>query len=164
MTGLRITEDDVDGVAVLAIEGEIDAGTVGTVREALAKAASRVAPRLVVDVRNVSYIDSLGFTVLTQAVKTARDNRGRMSVLCDDRLANLFATLGLADELAVSRSPDEAVERAATVQLDISAFANVEDSREAMRHARGVVEQGSLPPDDDELLRLQEALARYTES
>ena len=79
-----------DGSWVVAVRGEIDLATVGTLEAELAKLESRP---IVLDLSGVSFIDSTGLTLL---VRTAgRVTIGAVSAAVD----HLIQTCGLETEL-----------------------------------------------------------------
>ena len=70
-----------DGVAVVALEGEVDLQTSPEVRKTLLAHLAEGAP-VVVDMSAVTYIDSSGVASLVEAYQTARKS-GRFFALAD---------------------------------------------------------------------------------
>jgi anti-anti-sigma factor len=68
-TPLRIDAVERDGALVLVVEGELDIVTSSLLDEALARARSTGAARIVVDLLAVSFIDSTGLHVLIKHVQ-----------------------------------------------------------------------------------------------
>ncbi|MFJ9629530.1 STAS domain-containing protein [Streptomyces sp. NPDC101175] len=60
---LSVRTDVVDGIAVVAVAGEIDQQTAGSLREALDLSAG-APPHVVLDLRQVTFMDSSGINVL----------------------------------------------------------------------------------------------------
>ena len=71
---LSVRTDLVDGNLVVAAAGEIDQQTGGTLREAL-EPPEGAAPRVVIDLRHVTFMDSSGINILI-AVHTALAEAG----------------------------------------------------------------------------------------
>ena len=69
------------GCAILTVAGEIDISTVTPMRERLFEVAASGAP-LVVDLEQVSFIDSVGIAVLVGAAKRAAMHGGTLQVAC----------------------------------------------------------------------------------
>ncbi|MFI6408195.1 STAS domain-containing protein [Streptomyces sp. NPDC050548] len=66
---LSVRTDVVDGTVVVAAAGEIDQQTAGSLREAL-ELPDGVAPRIVLDLREVTFMDSSGINVLLAVHQT----------------------------------------------------------------------------------------------
>jgi anti-anti-sigma factor len=86
-----------DGTSVrLRLDGEVDADTVHLVEDAMSPALDPRCTRLVVDLADVSFMDSSGLRVLVVA-RNALDDRGAEIVIADvnDQLRRLFEISGL---------------------------------------------------------------------
>ena len=86
-----------DGRSVcLRLDGEIDLGTARRVEEAFTPALDPRCTRLVVDLSDVSFMDSSGLRVLVMA-RNALDGRGGEMVIAhiNDPLRRLFDMSGL---------------------------------------------------------------------
>jgi anti-sigma B factor antagonist len=69
------------GCAIVTVAGEIDISTVTPLRDRLFEVAASGAP-LVVDLEQVSFIDSVGLATLVGAAKRAAAHGGTMQVAC----------------------------------------------------------------------------------
>ncbi len=79
---LKITNRDVDGVAVLALEGRIVLGEeTSALREKVKSLLAEGKKKLVLDMKNVSFIDSSGLGALVASYHTA-SSRGGSLRLC----------------------------------------------------------------------------------
>jgi anti-anti-sigma factor len=78
-TPLRIESVERGGRLVLVVEGELDIATASVMDEALVRARGTDAPRIVVDLSAVSFIDSTGLHVLIKHA-CAQESRGRIGV------------------------------------------------------------------------------------
>jgi anti-anti-sigma factor len=86
-----------DGMSVcLRLDGEVDLDTAGQVEDALSPALDPRCTRLVVDLADVSFMDSSGLRVLVVA-RNALDDRGAEMVIAgeNDQLRRLFEISGL---------------------------------------------------------------------
>jgi anti-sigma B factor antagonist len=72
---------DPDEVLVLQLFGELDLGTVDTLRSALAEAEESRVRRYIVDLSALKFIDSTGLEVLVMAFKRSELNGRRFSLL-----------------------------------------------------------------------------------
>jgi anti-sigma B factor antagonist len=81
---LEITEKDAGGVKILELAGKITLGAESNkLRNAIKEALGQGDAQLVLDLGNVSYIDSAGLGTLVAGFTTARNQGGNM------KLANL---------------------------------------------------------------------------
>lgn len=72
---LSVRTDVVDGTSVVAVAGEIDQETCGSLREAL-DLPDGVAPHVVIDLRQVTFMDSSGINILIAVHRTLADADG----------------------------------------------------------------------------------------
>ncbi len=72
-----------DGVALLTLQGDVDAGTVEVLRKAIDELLAKGEHRFVVDLTGVPFMDSSGLATLVQLFKRVRIGEG------DVRLAGL---------------------------------------------------------------------------
>ncbi|GGM26504.1 hypothetical protein GCM10010129_83730 [Streptomyces fumigatiscleroticus] len=73
---LAVVRTVVDGITVLSLQGEVDLYTAARLRPALAAGTAGSCPRLVVDFRGVSFMDSSGLNALLAAHRVMRDTPG----------------------------------------------------------------------------------------
>ncbi len=98
------------GCAILIVAGEIDISTVTPMRERLFEVAASGAP-LVVDLEQVSFIDSVGLAVLVGAAKRAAMHGGTLQVACAlPKIRQLVRLTGLDCRIPLTRTLDEALE------------------------------------------------------
>ncbi|MEU0946867.1 STAS domain-containing protein [Streptomyces canus] len=72
---LSIVDTSSEGIRILAVAGEIDYDTCETLRQALDVPATP-PPRLVIDMRKVTFMDSTGINLLIAAHQSATDAGG----------------------------------------------------------------------------------------
>ncbi|MEU2427733.1 STAS domain-containing protein [Streptomyces sp. NPDC007851] len=72
---LSVVSTTVNGIRVVTLAGEIDHHTGGTLRQAL-DASSTPRPRVVVDLRQVTFMDSSGINVFITAHRTLSEAGG----------------------------------------------------------------------------------------
>ncbi|WP_329600146.1 STAS domain-containing protein [Streptomyces pseudovenezuelae] len=72
---LSIVATSSEGIRILTLAGEIDNDTGGTLRQALDVPAVP-QPRLVIDLRQVTFMDSTGINILVAAHQAATDAGG----------------------------------------------------------------------------------------
>lgn len=107
----RVTEHPLEGPGtVLAVTGELDIATAPTFRSQLNEILDRGQRRLVIDMTQVSFVDSVALAVLLAAVRRLGDE-GRIGfVVAPDSYGMLiFEASGMDAVLAVFQSHSEAV-------------------------------------------------------
>ncbi len=98
-TPLRIDTVERDGSLVLVVEGELDITTSHLLDQALVRARRTNAPRIVVDLHAVSFIDSTGLHVLIKHTG-AEESRPRIHLTKSSPQAQrLFQLTGAEDFL-----------------------------------------------------------------
>jgi anti-sigma B factor antagonist len=98
------------GCAIVTAAGEIDISTVTPLRERLFEVAASGAP-LVVDLEQVSFIDSVGLATLVGAAKRAEAHGGSLQVACAlPKIRQLVRLTGLDRRIPLARTLDEALE------------------------------------------------------
>jgi anti-sigma B factor antagonist len=101
------------GHTVATATGEIDISTVSWLRERLIDLADSGRP-LVVDLDQVSFIDSAGLAALVGTAKSAVAHGGSLYVACDrPKIRKLFRLTGLDSWIPLASTLDEALEAVA---------------------------------------------------
>ena len=80
---MELSVEHRDGVALLTIQGDVDAGSVEGLRQAIDELLAKGDHRFVVDLTGVPFMDSSGLATLVQLFKRVRIGEG------DVRLAGL---------------------------------------------------------------------------
>ncbi len=90
---LQIEVEQADGYMLCRPVGELDAYTVTEFREALGSVAA--APRLLIDLSSVPFMDSAGLGALIGGIRRAREAGGEVAVACArPTLTRLLHTTG----------------------------------------------------------------------
>jgi anti-sigma B factor antagonist len=93
---LSINRADHGDQTVMRLGGEIDVYTAPLVREKLDEQIHGGRARLVVDLTNVTFLDSTGLGVLVGRLKLARSRGGSLRLVGnDDRVLKVFSITGL---------------------------------------------------------------------
>ena len=101
--------EQVSGCAVVHAGGEIDAGTVHGFDEVVTEAAS-LASHVIIDLAQVTFVDSSGLGALIVARQTARERSGSMSLVAPPPMVRkLLGSTQLHDAFAIYDSPAEAI-------------------------------------------------------
>ncbi len=100
----------VGATGVISVLGEIDLSTASRVREAVGDHIDAGVCRLVLDLSEVTFMDSTGLGLLVGAHKATTARGGGLRVVCDNpRLLRLLAVTGLSRSMVVHPTLDEAV-------------------------------------------------------
>jgi anti-sigma B factor antagonist len=96
---------------VLSVHGEIDLGTAPVLREALSWVLEHRTGPVVVDLSEVSFMDSTGVHVLVDTLELLSLENRRLAIVCREggQVHRVLGLLGLLDALNVYRSREEAV-------------------------------------------------------
>ena len=79
---LRVTVDDREHYALVTVVGEVDVTTGSQLREPLYELVEQRHHRHVVDLREVTFLDSTGLGILVSDHKRLRDRDGSLHVVC----------------------------------------------------------------------------------
>lgn len=107
---IEISVEQRDGVAIVRPRGDVDLQRSPVLRDALKGVSDRRPQRLVVDLTDVSYMDSSGVATLVEAMQLAR--RGKYSlVLCclQDRVKSIFEIARLDTVFQIAPDLDAAM-------------------------------------------------------
>ena len=98
------------GYVVVTVAGEVDIATVTRLRERLFELAAS-GRNLVVDLDQVSFIDSAGLAALVGAARRADAHGASLQVVCTrPRTRQLFRLTGLDSRVPLARTLDGALE------------------------------------------------------
>jgi anti-anti-sigma factor len=97
---LRVDHREEDGVAVLRLCGELDIATAGQVPESVIRTLRDGHLRIVVDLRDVGLIDSLGVRALLHIRRRMWRQDGMVAFVCSDEpVGRVLRVMGLYDAL-----------------------------------------------------------------
>jgi anti-sigma B factor antagonist len=106
-----VNELTLDDVHVVAVRGEIDLFTAPELKQVLTGAIEGGHLRLIVDLTDVSFLDSTALGVLIGAVKRLRSRDGAMAIVnTDANIAKTFDITGLDQIFTIVDSRDAALE------------------------------------------------------
>lgn len=107
---LTVTTADRDGVAVVKVGGEVDVYTAPQLRGALDREIAEGRVRLVIDLDDVTFLDSTGLGVLVGRLKLVRKQAGWLRLVCsNDRILRVFRITGLDKVFAIVEDVDVAL-------------------------------------------------------
>ena len=107
---MKIEISDHEGRKIIVPFGEIDMHTSPELRRELLKEIDRKIPFLIVDLQNVSYIDSSGIATFVEGLKTMRSYGGRLKLVSiSDDIMEIFRFSRLDSVFEICGSIDDAV-------------------------------------------------------
>jgi anti-sigma B factor antagonist len=105
----RIEERTGGNVPVIAVGGEIDVATAPQLRESLHRIIAQGEATVVVDLLDVTFLDSTALGVLVGALKRCRELGGDLHVVVTDpRIVKIFEITGLTKVFPIADSLAEA--------------------------------------------------------
>ena len=94
---------------VIGVSGELDLASSPTLQEELETGAASRAEVVIVDLRQLEFMDSTGLSVLVRAHQRATERGQRFAVVRGPQQVQRLLTLtGVADRLALVDAPEEA--------------------------------------------------------
>jgi len=108
-----ILEQAIDGVPVVSVSGEIDVSTAPRLREHLRDRMDAGSSTVVVNLLDVTFLDSTALGVLVGALKRCREAGGELRLVIDQpRLLKLFEITGLTDVFSIHATSEAAGRKA----------------------------------------------------
>jgi anti-sigma B factor antagonist len=106
---LKVTTREEGNVTFVNVAGELELDTHTGLRETLIRLATARRPAIVVNLTEVSYVDSTGLGVLIGGEKRANEYGGKFGVVCaNEKILRLFRMTGLHRALRIFPSEEEA--------------------------------------------------------
>jgi len=105
-----VSETFRQGIPVLAVRGEIDVSTAPELRERLLAVAENGRSLVVVDLTDVSFVDSTALGVLVSGVKRFRKGGGDLRlVVTRPHISKVLEITGLNDVFVIRETVEDAV-------------------------------------------------------
>jgi anti-anti-sigma factor len=106
-----VPQDHRQRAAVLDVHGEIDLGTAPVLRDALLPVLEHHAGPVVVDLSEVTFMDSTGVHLLIDTLEQLRPENRRFAIACREGgpVHRVLTLVGLLDAVSVYRSRESAV-------------------------------------------------------
>jgi anti-sigma B factor antagonist len=107
---LSVTTSRQDDISVVTVAGEVDVYTAAQLRAVLDEEIGAGHARLVVDLDQVSFLDSTGLGVLVGRLKLVRNHSGWLRIVCsNDRILRVFRITGLDKVFGIHDSLEQAL-------------------------------------------------------
>ena len=107
---MEIHTETLDAVTALVVKGRVDSTTADRLLDHLTATIGRGSARLVIDLKEVSYISSAGFRTLLITARSVEKARGRLA-LCGigGEVKRLFDIASFTDLFTILPNRDDAV-------------------------------------------------------
>ena len=104
----RVEVRNAADTVVISVSGELDLASSPALEEELERVAQSDAQVVVVDLRNLEFMDSTGLSVLVRAHQRAEENGRRLGLVNGSQQVQRLLTLtGVADRLMLTDVPEE---------------------------------------------------------
>jgi anti-sigma B factor antagonist len=101
---------DVQGHKVLVLSGEIDAYTAPLFKQAVTEILNGDEQHLIMDLQNLNYMDSSGFTILVSAVKRVSPHGGTVNLVgCKLHMDRILRLTKLSSMILLHQNIDDAI-------------------------------------------------------
>lgn len=109
---LQLRTYQKDEVSVVEVAGDIELSNASQLRADLRSVCEAEPCNIIVDMSQVTFIDSTGIGVLVGALKRTREHNGSFALICPQpRVRRVFEITGLLQALPLFNSMDEALVR-----------------------------------------------------
>jgi len=109
----RVEVQGEDRARVIAIRGELDLASGPALQQQLDRTFESGAELLIVDRRELEFMDSTGLSILVKAHQRAEENGQRFALVKGpQQVQRLFSLTGVSDRLTVVDAPEELLDRA----------------------------------------------------
>jgi anti-sigma B factor antagonist len=104
----RLEVRDAGRALVIALSGELDLASSPALQEELERAAAAETPMLIIDLRELDFMDSTGLSVLVRAHQRIEEGGRQLAMVRGpQQVQRLLSLTGVADRLTLVDSPEE---------------------------------------------------------
>ena len=109
MSRLTYESREDDGMVQLVLSGEFDLSSAAQIEDVLKELEERRPEVLVLDLRELTFMDSTGLRVMVSADARARDSARRLAIVQGpEAVHRVFRITGLDDHLEIVETPEAA--------------------------------------------------------
>ena len=104
----HVQRNQAGDATVLAVSGELDLAASPTLEQELEQALQQPGEGLIIDLRELEFIDSTGLSVLVKAHQRAEQSGRRFGLVNGgSQVRRLLSLTGIAERLRVAETPEE---------------------------------------------------------
>lgn len=112
-SNFNVQSDDERSAVIITVTGELDLASSPGLEQELERGAAAQAEQVIIDLRQLEFMDSTGLSVLVRAHQRATDNGQRFGVVRGpQQVQRLLSLTGVAERLNLADSPDELLSQA----------------------------------------------------
>jgi len=105
---LRVEVQSYGEATVLAVSGELDLASSPMLESGLERVSSTGSGPVIVDLRQLDFMDSTGLSVLVKAHQRAQDDGRRFGLVSGPpQIQRLLSLTGIGERITVVRTPEE---------------------------------------------------------
>jgi anti-sigma B factor antagonist len=106
----RVEVRSQDQATVIAVSGELDLASSPALQEELDRVSSSDSQLLIIDLRELDFMDSTGLSVLVRAHQRAEEQGRRLAMVKGpQQVQRLLSLTGVADRLTVVERPEDLI-------------------------------------------------------
>lgn len=107
---MQINCDQKDGISIFRVVGDIDINSSPEVKKSFDAALNKEQEKVVINLKEVNYIDSSGLATLVEVLKNLRSKSGKLKLTnLSDKVRGLFEITKLDKLFDIKAEEDEAV-------------------------------------------------------
>jgi len=107
-SNFRVEVRTENGAPLLSVQGELDLASSPVLEEELARVTSERPSLVIIDLRELDFMDSTGLSVLIRAHQRAEEAGHRLGIVNGTRqVRRLLSLTGVADRLTIVNDPAE---------------------------------------------------------
>jgi anti-sigma B factor antagonist len=111
---LTVDVNRLDSVTVIDLSGELDAYTSLELRETVVRLIDEGAREMIINLKKVDFIDSVGLGTLVGCLKRSAEHGGSINLVCSNpQIQKVFDITGLSKIFAIYKTREEALKRMA---------------------------------------------------
>ena len=104
----RVEASSEDGDPLLRVSGELDLASSPALEQELDRAVAQSPTLIIIDLRELEFIDSTGLSVLIRAHQRAQEGGHRLGIVNGSRQVRRLLTLtGVAERLTIVEQPED---------------------------------------------------------
>ena len=106
----RVEVQSKDQATVIAVSGELDLASSPALQEELDRVSASDATLLIIDLRELDFMDSTGLSVLVRAHQRAEEQGRRLAMVKGpQQVQRLLSLTGVADRLTLVERPEDLI-------------------------------------------------------
>ena len=107
-SNFRVDVTTENGAPVLSVRGELDLASSPALEEQVERAVGEAQSTVIIDLRELEFMDSTGLSVLIRAHQRAQEAGHRLAIVNGSRqVRRLLSLTGVAERLTVVDDPEE---------------------------------------------------------